>query len=487
MYTLLIADDEPLECDAIELLVRRARLPLRIIKAKNGVEAVALTDQHKPEIVFLDIRMPGMDGIEAARMIREHHDECQIVFLTAWSTFEFAQQAIRLNASEYLVKPVQAKEVYDLLDRLIANLDQRRQDEQEHSDQMRQVLKVFSREFFAALKYGRVSSEAMENFFAVQGIRDRQGVALVIKGLDSEALERVLRPLRAQACYFPSPDRTTVLLFTTQEAKLIEQLPREDGGAIAIGSGVPFTSLQQIPNAIATASIAFNWAQQHHLGLQRYSQVLLQPLEQVHTHTLMTQMVGHTLSGDGEKARTIAHQIIDTLLSAQEEDEAAQDLGELVSLFAWEITKAIALLAVGKVPKESVMELEIFLMDLIDLATQAILIDRRDRYERPFAFVRQYIDEHLDSPISVEDVSQLIGINAKYFSKLCKSYLGSTFVEYVNTKKMEKARLLLDEGATTVKEVAEATGFSDTNYFSRLFRQHWGISPSSLKDQPTDS
>lgn len=482
MYTLLIADDEHLECDAIELLVHRATLPLRIIKAKNGFEAVDLADRHKPEIVFLDIRMPGMDGIEAAHLIRERHSECHIVFLTAWSTFEFAQQAIRVNASEYLVKPVQSKEVYDLLDRLITTLDQRRQEEADQSNQMRQVLNIFSREFFAALKYGRVSQEAMERYFSFHNIREHQGVALVLKGIDDGHLERLLRPLRAQACYFPSPDRTTVLLFTTQGSKIIEQLPREDGGMTSIGTGVPFAALDEIPNAISTASIAFNWAQQNHLGLQRYSDVLLQPLDQLHTHSLIARMLALTLDGSAQQARTVAHQLIDTLLSSQGSEEATEPLRELVSLYAYDISKNIELLEVSPVPKGSVMEVEIYLMDLIDLASLAILTDRRDRYERPFAYVRQYIDEHLNMPLSLEDVALLVGINTKYFSKLCKSYLGSTFVEYVNTKKMERAHQLLSDGAATVKEVAEATGFSDTNYFSRLFRQHWGLSPSSLKE-----
>jgi two-component system response regulator YesN len=155
-------------------------------------------------------------------------------------------------------------------------------------------------------------------------------------------------------------------------------------------------------------------------------------------------------------------------------------LGEALTLFTYEVGKNISLLSIGRVPKNSVMEQEFFLMDLIDLAALAVQTDRRDRYERAFAYVSRYIDEHIEIPHSVEEVSSLVGINAKYFSKLCKSYLGATFVEYVNTKKMERAHQLLKAGAASVKEVAEATGFVDTNYFSRLFRQHWGVSPSSL-------
>ncbi|MFA5446751.1 MAG: response regulator [Sphaerochaeta sp.] len=481
MYTLLIADDEPLELDAIELLIKRAKLPLRLIKARNGYEAVQLSDRHRPDIVFLDIRMPGMDGIEAARLIREQNSECQIVFLTAWSTFEFAQQAIRLSASEYLVKPVQRKEVYDLFDRLIAQLDRRKEDKALQDDQVKQALNLFSREFFAALKYGRVEEEVMENYFSLQGIRHRQGIALIIQGLDEGQLRHFFSPFNTQVCYFPSPDRTTALLFTDQPEKIIEQISfQEQMNLTTIGSGVPFTALVEIPHSISTASIAFNWAQSEHLGLQRYSDVLLSPLDQHQNHLLIQEIVGHTLEGSASQARSTAHLLIDRLLHAMDEEQAIEELGEALTLFTYEVGKNISLLSIGRVPKNSVMEQEFFLMDLIDLAALAVQTDRRDRYERAFAYVSRYIDEHIEIPHSVEEVSSLVGINAKYFSKLCKSYLGATFVEYVNTKKMERAHQLLKAGAASVKEVAEATGFVDTNYFSRLFRQHWGVSPSSL-------
>ncbi|MEA4860362.1 MAG: response regulator [Sphaerochaeta sp.] len=492
MYTLLIADDEPLECDAIELLVTRANLPVRVIKARNGAEAVEMDKRFGAHIAFLDIRLPGMDGIEAAKFIRAQNPACQIVFLTAWSTFEFAQQAIRLRASEYLVKPVQRKEVYDLLDRLIATLDQQKAQAIAQKEEMREVLNLFSREFFAALKFGRISEEAMQSYFSMQGITLQEGIALVIGGLEEERVQPFFLQGRSwgklQISYFPSVDRMTVLLFTNQSAKVVEQIAGLDEEyRLVIGTGLPFADLTAIPHSITTASIAYTHAYRQNIHFQRYSEVLRIPKDRAQTQQLATQMIGLTLEGKREKARTIAHELLDYVnLTSEREQDALDELYEFFTLFVYEISKNIPLLPQDKVPRSSVMEQEMYVMDRIDLACEAVERDKQDRYERPFAFIRQYVADHLSMSLTSEDLAALIGINTKYFSQLCKTYLGSPFVEYLTKVRMEKAYALLSDEGCTVREAAEKTGFTDTNYFSRVFRQYHGHSPSSLKESPAD-
>jgi two-component system response regulator YesN len=492
MYTLLIADDEPLECDAIELLVTRANLPVRVIKARNGAEAVEMDKRFGAHIAFLDIRMPGMDGIEAAKFIRAQNPSCQIVFLTAWSTFEFAQQAIRLRASEYLVKPVQRKEVYDLLDRLIATLDQQKAQAIAQKEEMREVLNLFSREFFAALKFGRISEEAMQSYFSMQGITLQEGIALVIGGLEEERVQPFFLQGRSwgklQISYFPSVDRMTVLLFTNQSAKVVEQIAGLDEEyRLVIGTGLPFADLTAIPHSITTASIAYTHAYRQNIHFQRYSEVLRIPKDRAQTQQLATQMIGLTLEGKREKARTIAHELLDYVnLTSEREQDALDELYEFFTLFVYEISKNIPLLPQDKVPRSSVMEQEMYVMDRIDLACEAVERDKQDRYERPFAFIRQYVADHLSMSLTSEDLAALIGINTKYFSQLCKTYLGSPFVEYLTKVRMEKAYALLSDEGCTVREAAEKTGFTDTNYFSRVFRQYHGHSPSALKESPAD-
>jgi DNA-binding LytR/AlgR family response regulator len=136
-FTALIADDEqPMR----ELL--RARLAsvwptLDIVaEASNGVEAVALAEQHKPDVAFLDIRMPGMGGIEAARQL---YKGCHIVFVTAYD--QYALDAFEQGAMDYLLKPVTPERLATTRDRLRARLAQAPQDIGEQLAKLATLLK----------------------------------------------------------------------------------------------------------------------------------------------------------------------------------------------------------------------------------------------------------------------------------------------------------------------------------------------------------
>lgn len=113
---LLVADDEQLECDAVELLVSKCGYDISVLKAYNGREAVEKARTYRPCIIFLDIQMPRMNGLEAAEQIRAFMPGCFIVFLTAWGRFEFAQKAVQLKADEYLLKPIDQDKMKEILD-----------------------------------------------------------------------------------------------------------------------------------------------------------------------------------------------------------------------------------------------------------------------------------------------------------------------------------------------------------------------------------
>ena len=112
MIRLLIADDEVLEREALaDIVARRFEHEITIEIAENGRKAADTAVLWGADLILMDIEMPGMNGLDAARAVLEQRPECKVIFVTAYSLFQYAHEAMHLGACDYLLKPVNPDEV----------------------------------------------------------------------------------------------------------------------------------------------------------------------------------------------------------------------------------------------------------------------------------------------------------------------------------------------------------------------------------------
>ena len=120
---LLIADDENLELKVLEKTVKKHFVDeLEIFASSNGRKASQICDEVKPDIALLDIEMPGMNGIELAKYIKEKYANCIIIFITAYDRFDYAIEAMHIKAFDYLLKPWKEERLCELIDMAIENV-----------------------------------------------------------------------------------------------------------------------------------------------------------------------------------------------------------------------------------------------------------------------------------------------------------------------------------------------------------------------------
>lgn len=120
---LLIADDENLELKVLEKTVKKHFVDeLEIFASSNGRKASQICDEVKPDIALLDIEMPGMNGIELAKYIKEKYAECIIIFITAYDRFDYAIEAMHIKAFDYLLKPWKEEKLCELINTAIENV-----------------------------------------------------------------------------------------------------------------------------------------------------------------------------------------------------------------------------------------------------------------------------------------------------------------------------------------------------------------------------
>ncbi len=127
MLRLILADDEQYEREYLEKIIKESYPSLLeiVYKAVDGADLMENLERCKPHIVLLDIKMPRMDGLDAAEEIRKRYPDIQIIVISAYSDFSYAKQALKLGVTDYLLKPYLDSELQETLDKVIARARER--------------------------------------------------------------------------------------------------------------------------------------------------------------------------------------------------------------------------------------------------------------------------------------------------------------------------------------------------------------------------
>lgn len=114
--TLLVADDEAMVRTFIKTVIQKEQLPVSaVFETDNGIDAIQIAKDHNPSLIFLDIRMPGCDGLRAAEQILQAKLATSIVMISAYNEFEYVRTAFRAGVCDYLLKPIRPEEVANLI------------------------------------------------------------------------------------------------------------------------------------------------------------------------------------------------------------------------------------------------------------------------------------------------------------------------------------------------------------------------------------
>lgn len=126
MYRVMIIDDERALRSLLRLSVNWEELGLEVVgEAASGIEAINTIDEIRPDIAFVDIRMPFMDGIEFSKLAMKQYPDLKIIILTAFDDFEYARRCVGIGICEYLTKPIVRTQITDVLRKITAELDKR--------------------------------------------------------------------------------------------------------------------------------------------------------------------------------------------------------------------------------------------------------------------------------------------------------------------------------------------------------------------------
>lgn len=132
MYRVMIIDDEVSARRLLQQSIDWNLLGMELVgEAESGIEAINIIDELRPDIIFVDISMPFMNGIEFTQIATQRYPELMIIILTASDDFTYARQCVRLPVIEYMLKPIVRQEIIEVLTRVKENLDKQNKNTQE--------------------------------------------------------------------------------------------------------------------------------------------------------------------------------------------------------------------------------------------------------------------------------------------------------------------------------------------------------------------
>jgi two-component system, response regulator YesN len=481
MYDVCIVDDETMIQQSITARLRCSGVPTRVLGCADSAEsAIILYWSSKPDIFFVDINIPGMDGLSLVRSIREEDPDCatKFIIVTGYSDFEHLRDAIQSSVMDYLCKPIDGEEFNAVLAATVKRIqEERRRNRPKGGD------RVYYEDYLAG----------------DPGILE-DGIILAAYSPSPSALDeggeegRELRSFLAESCLGDGAGKISLEFRDIQNLRLYH-FPR-----VSLARGALLTLLRPL---MLRRGMSFACARPSMERLEDYVDALEQSLNARFISPGLiecpgksafsaadTGMLDYALeSGDVQACSTA----IAALLSRVGGE--AGTIGELSSLY-----RQIMLLLMNKyvahdasMPGRMKTELSPFalcryptlesLRAFVCGAAAALVrsIGAEGRGGDLIAKVIEHLKKNYREDISLNDLSGLFYVSPSYLSRRFKEKTGLSFVEYLEEIRLQKAEEYLTASSIKITEIAEQVGYLDPNYFSKVFKRKFRLSPSDYR------
>ena len=522
MVKLVVADDEEKVCRLIIALGEWKKLGIEVVgTASNGIQALDMINREKVDILITDIRMPGCSGLELIEKVRKLSPDIKIMIVSGYANFEYAQNAIKQGCSEYLLKPINKAALNEALAKMVAQIEASRKNnlafqdfQNERKEEMIKIRNMLIQNLLHD-KTLQLTEEVLKKkyYFDV-----RPGIFQVI------AVKRDISE-------GDSSQNATSLIWQKMEEIFLREMTGECYDIIIAASGdylygvlnYPARNGEKIRKSVRSC---FNQmlGRNDYLGKAKLSLALGNAVKTAEEISASFSDAGRALSerlmegagkvlelGGGSEVlfekrlvdkftRSLGNalQTLDIEEIKNTVDTICQETLETPGVHGWEILELVCqcgcifIMRMGFPDKAelqnefvnrcdnctTVGELFQCLQDFILGKVNGIVAKREEDSIRPVRLAKQYIHNHYQEQITLEEVSEYVGLTPAYFSVLFKKETEIGFAKYLINERIEAAKDLLRETALSVSEICKKVGYNDQKHFTRLFEKNVGVRPA---------
>ncbi|BCB04253.1 response regulator [Bacillus sp. KH172YL63] len=499
MIKLLIVDDEQLERDGVKAILERNFPDLILYQAKNGNMAVDLAREHAPELILMDIKMPGMDGLQTMEQIQREQRDTQFIMVTAYDTFDYMKAAIKLGARDYILKPSKASEIVQTIGRVIEDIEKEREQLEKElrlKDKWQKAQMLMETDVVTQLLFDHVHEVHVDMLMDMMDFRASHHMFVMVISIPeagenhySSIRQRVMKDGWTGALYgrqlpiivFRKPGVTYRSQATTLARELLS-IGMGSGQAWTIGIGKVYDSMDMVR--------------------QSYEEALLATAEAGLGHTYTFFDHHSNASGKRHEEMMDRKDIMEKIRTGKW-DEVLSQMKAAFTLMEKERTPAYiqqrtqeVLWRISWTLSECGVETEapLFYIQPGDtrrlwLETERLFTRMKEAYINRFTHVesdtfhliKQFIKEHSHEDISLESLAQKVNLSPIYISKMFKEKQGINYIDFLTECRMEKAKVLMTDMEKSIKEITFEVGYHDPNYFSKVFKKVTLLSPKEYR------
>ncbi len=532
LYTVILVDDEEEVRQAIIKKLDWERIGFQVIGyADNGEDALEIAERLRPDVVMTDIKMPFMDGLTLSSKIKQISKDIKIIVFSGFDEFEYAKEAIKLDVEEYILKPINAVELKGVFEHIKEKLDNeinRKRDIEQLRKYYLESLPVMKEQLLIGLLEGRLSKKRIgELLKSYEMSLDYPYYMVGIVRMDNTP-----KRIMAEGHYIPQAELITLSLkqivdenltssfefiscFYLESIVVIALLrdPKQCNEFIHIMDQICKSShriLEQNTSAgiglLCRDLMELNKSYQGAKNAIDY-RILFDTNQAIYIKDVETQVNDRDV-WDSRYTENILREI-----KLGEVEDLVKTIQELIhyikkstgSFQRYQISLMEMVTEIFKLGRtyqldmdkvfgtdfnfnnkiyqfDSLEALKQWLMDICLKVRKSIRRKRTDSTKLLIEKALAYIGEHYcNSELSVDTLCSYLNVSATYFSTLFKRETSMNFVNYLTKVRMEKALQLLNTTDEKTYNVSTIVGYTEPNYFSYVFKKHYGVSPSNYR------
>lgn len=527
-YKIMLADDEGIVIDSLKFIIEKEFGDACSVEyAKTGRSVIELAERYRPDIAIMDIQMPGINGIEAMREIRETNQSVIFIVMSAYDKFDYAKEAIKLGVLEYITKPMERTKIVAALRKAMEQIDRERNKRSNDlliREKLETVMPIIENGLLYNLLFQEHFKEDIENYKQLLGIDQNHAYLLAVvcgetqegnhmtnavgSSVKMQQYNDLLREYLKEA--YPG-----VILGMAMANKLPGLVPCDKGQMayeerialieksreivrelkkrtqisfrIGISAVAPLEEAREAYKEATNALIMTTGSVAHADDL---------PIGCTHEETypldLEKKLFSEVKNGEADHAVATAETYFDMV--AKQYGEYMMNIRLKVLEFVL-YAEYIAYNSGGMTYEfcdraeylPTVMEIDdmhtlrSWFTGKIGTASRNVSTKASEKSLGAVETAKTYMQNNYSRDISLDEVSAAVNISPYYFSKIFKEDVGEGFVEYLTRIRMDKAKELLTTTECSMKEICSMVGYADPNYFSRTFKKNVGVTPTEYK------